>query len=216
MATKSAAPPAQRSWIWPAVIAVIVVLGVVAVLASRSSSKDDDAGQATDAVQTSDVTVTGDALAPFQQTDGDPAVGTTIPEVAGTDFSGEPVSIGPDDGAQVIMVVAHWCPHCQAEVPRIVDHLADTPMPDDVALATISTSVKPDADNYPPSTWLEDEDWPAPVLADTADGQGAAALGLTGFPYFVAVDADGTVVARTSGEITTEQFDQLVAAAQGS
>jgi len=113
------------------------------------------------------------------------------------------------------MVVAHWCPHCQAEVPVVMDHLADTPMPDDVELVMVSTSVKAEADNYPPEQWLDAEGWTGPVLADSAESTGAAALGVGGFPYFVAVDADGKVVARTSGEITMDQFDQLVAAAQG-
>ena len=213
MASKTAAPPTQRNYVLPAVLAIVIVLGVVAVLAAKGSNSKE--AEKVDAVQTGEVAITGDALVPFTQTDGDAAVGATIPELTGTGFDGEAITIGPDDGAQLIMVVAHWCPHCQDEVPRVVDHLAESPMPDDVALTTISTSVKPEADNYPPSSWLEREDWEAPVLADTADGQAAAALGLSGFPYFVAVDADGKVVARTSGEISTEQFDQLVAAAQG-
>ena len=37
---------------------------------------------------------------------------------------------------------------------------------------------------------------------------------VSGYPFVIAVDADGKVVARTSGEISMEQFDQLVAKAQ--
>ena len=36
--------------------------------------------------------------------------------------------------------------------PYVID---DVPMPDDVELLTVSTSVKPDAGNYPPQDWLE-------------------------------------------------------------
>jgi hypothetical protein len=88
-------------------------------------------------------------------------------------------------------------------------------MPDDVELLTVSTSVKPGADNYPPEKWLESEGWSAPVLADDDASSVAQAYGLTSFPYFVVVDADGKVVARASGELSTDQFDAAVKAAQG-
>lgn len=216
----SSATPAQRNYLWPALIVVVVLLGVVAVLAARSSSSDDEGG-ATDATgtaigsQNQDVAVEGDPLPAATETE-DPAVGQTIPAVVGADFSGEPVAIGPDDGAQVIAFVAHWCPHCQAEVPRIVDHLQDSPLPDDVRLVMVSTAVQPSAENYPPQEWLAAEDWDGEVLADSADSRAAAAFGIGGFPYFVVTDASGEVVARTSGEITMDQFDQLVALAAGT
>ena len=38
--------------------------------------------------------------------------------------------------------------------------------------------------------------------------------GLSGFPFFVAVDSSGKVVERASGELTTQQFDALLAAAR--
>jgi hypothetical protein len=53
------------------------------------------------------------------------------------------------------------------------------------------------------------------VIADDEAGTAATTFGLSAFPYFVAVDADGTVVARASGELTTDQFDDVVALAQG-
>lgn len=55
------------------------------------------------------------------------------------------------------------------------------------------------------------------MLADSEATAAARSLGLTSFPYFVAVRADGTVAERAAGEITDEQFDQLVdAAASGA
>ncbi|MCB0972856.1 MAG: hypothetical protein KDA97_15220, partial [Acidimicrobiales bacterium] len=64
--------------------------------------------------------------------------------------------------------------------------------------------------------WLADEGWEGETLADSAQSQAAAAFGIGGFPYFVVTDDTGTVVARTSGEITMDQFDDLVAAAAGT
>ena len=100
-------------------------------------------------------------------------------------------------------------------MPLLKEHLDDVPMPDDVELVTVSTSVKPGAENYPPKEWLDEEGWAAPVLADDDAGSVAQAYGLSAFPYFVVVDADGKVVARASGELSTDQFDDAVAAAQG-
>ena len=139
----------------------------------------------------------------------------TIPTVTGKDFDGNDLTISGDDGkAKIIVFVAHWCPHCQREVPLLKEHLDDVPMPDDVELLTVSTSVKPGAENYPPQEWLDEEGWSAPVLADDDTSTVAQAYGLSSFPYFVVVDADGKVVARASGEISTDQFDEAVAAAQ--
>ena len=145
----------------------------------------------------------------------DPAVGTTIPTVTGDTFDGDSVTIEADGKAKLLMFVAHWCPHCQREVPMLKAHLDDVPMPDDVQLLTVSTSVEPSADNYPPQEWLDRVGWEAPTLADDEAGTIAKAFGLSAFPYFVAVDADGKVVARASGELTAEQFDAVVAQAQG-
>ena len=52
-------------------------------------------------------------------------------------------------------------------------------------------------------------------MADSDDGAAATAYGLTSFPYFVAVDGEGNVVARVSGELSTAQLDQLVTLARG-
>lgn len=84
---------------------------------------------------------------------------------------------------------------------------------DTATLFTVSTGVAEERGNYPPQRWLKEAGWTAPVLADSSDSTAAAAYGLSSFPYFVAVDAEGKVVARTSGELTTDQFDALVAAA---
>jgi cytochrome c biogenesis protein CcmG, thiol:disulfide interchange protein DsbE len=203
------------SALWIGVIVVVVVLGVLAVVFARGESDDDTASQ----VGTVDISASEEGTGPlplFEDAGDDPAVGATIPSVTGTSFEGDEITVEADGQAKVLLFVAHWCPHCQREVPRLTAHLDENPMPDDVELITISTSVKPEADNYPPQAWLEDEGWSAPVIADDEAATMAASFGLSGFPYFVVVDADGKVVERTSGELTTEQFDELVSAAQGS
>ena len=46
-------------------------------------------------------------------------------------------------------------------------------------------------------------------------GRPASAFGLQSFPYFVAVDAAGKVVARSAGEISMADFAGLVKTASG-
>ena len=48
-----------------------------------------------------------------------------------------------------------------------------------------------------------------PTLVDDAEATAANAYGLSGFPFAVAIDADGQVVARTSGEVGSEGLEQL-------
>ncbi|WP_426571590.1 TlpA family protein disulfide reductase [Aquihabitans sp. McL0605] len=210
------------SVIWIGVLAVVLILGLVAIIASRGGSSDGDdtatgggASTTTVSVPTSVDPGSAPVLPAYDaNADPDPAVGQTIPTATGKTFDGDDITIGPNGKAQIILFVAHWCPHCQREIPLLKAHLDDHPMPDDVALTTVSTSVHPGADNYPPQEWLEREGWKAPVLDDGEDSLVANDFGLTSFPYFVAVDAQGKVVMRASGELTTDQFDAAVKAAQ--
>jgi thioredoxin-related protein len=82
----------------------------------------------------------------------------------------------------------------------------------------VSTSVSSNSPNYPPSAWLKRVGWKAPTMADSADKtkSAAEAFGLSAFPYFVAVDGSGKVVARTTGEISTDEFAALAAKALGN
>lgn len=199
----------KKPWIVAAL--VVVALAVVAVVASGGGGGDDDPSMAV----TADVTSSGRALPRLTDGGADPAVGSAAPQLEGSTFEGTPITITPGDGkATIVLFVAHWCPHCRREVPFLVRHLGEQPLPDDVDLVTVSTAVDADAPNYPPHEWLAEERWDLPVMADSEDGTAAEAYGLSSFPYFVALRADGTVAARVTGELTAEQFDALVAAAR--
>jgi thiol-disulfide isomerase/thioredoxin len=196
------------------VLGVVVLLGVVAIIASRSGS--DNKSSSSNIEENRPVTVTGAALPDYQSPTGDTAVGKVAPEVKGQSFDGTPVSITNDGNGKVVMFVAHWCPHCQKEVPVITSYLQGTQPPAGVKLVAVSTSVNSAAPNYPPSAWLERENWPVPTIADDKDQTAAKAYGLTSFPYFVAVDKDGKVVARNSGELSTQEFLALMQKAAGT
>jgi thiol-disulfide isomerase/thioredoxin len=113
----------------------------------------------------------------------------------------------------MVVFVAHWCPHCQAEVPRIVALAKAGKVP--VPIVGVATGTDPSAPNYPPSAWLQREGWPYPVLVDTKTATAARAYGLPGYPFLVFVDAQGRVVRRLSGEVApsdlTKLFDALAA-----
>ena len=145
--------------------------------------------------------MTGDPLTEFPGNDADdPSIGATAPVVDGKSFDGTPESIGGATGRPSLVVfVAHWCPHCQDEVPRLVDWRADGTIPEDIDLVAVSTAVESDLPNYPPSAWLAAEEWPGRILTDDADGTAAGVYGLPSYPYFVALDADGRVVAPGHG-----------------
>lgn len=202
--------PLANPWVLGGIVAVVVlVLGLVAIL-STTGGKDDDG----DFAQNRPVTVAGTAL-PAEPSDGsdDPSIGLIAPEVSGQNFEGIDVSIG--HGAPTLVVfLAHWCPHCQAEVPKIEQWLRANGMPADVQLYAVATGTSDQRPNFPPAKWLQKEGWTVPTMVDDQNGTAADAYGLSSFPFFVAVDANGKVVARTSGELELSQFEALLAAAK--
>ena len=125
--------------------------------------------------------------------------------------SGDPIMVDPADGTvRLIGFFAHWCPHCQREVPRVSQWLAENGLPEEIEIIAISTAVREGAPNYPPSEWLVNENWPTQVIVDSEESELATAYGLGGFPYWILVDATGTVIHQSSGELTEEQFGYLV------
>jgi cytochrome c biogenesis protein CcmG/thiol:disulfide interchange protein DsbE len=187
-----------------AVVALIAIAAIIAIALSGTTTGglSEPARAAT--------TASGDPLPALADAASDAAVGQPIPTLTGVDLSGEAISIGPSDGPMAIVLLAHWCSHCQAEVPVLVDYLASTGMPDGVKLVAISTSIDAARPNYPPSTWLEREGWTAPTMVDDATSGGLRALGMSSFPGFIFVDADGRVVQRATGELPAATFDQAV------
>jgi len=149
-------------------------------------------------------------LPPFASTTNDDAVGRPAPQVDGQSFDGAPIRITADGRPKLIVFLAHWCPHCQREVPVVQAWIDAKGMPAGVDLVSVATAIDPNRPNYPPDAWLAREHWSVPVIVD-ADGQIATRYGLTAFPFWVAVAADGTVAQRLTGELTPDQLDALVA-----
>ena len=136
------------------------------------------------------------------------ANGLLAPALSGVDYSDNAVTIENDGRAKGIVFIAHWCPHCQEEVPRVQAWLDAGGDVEGVDLYSVSTAVNSGRPNYPPSAWLDTEGWTVPVIRDDQPGSAHRAYGGGGFPYWVFTNCDGTVAARTSGQLQT---DQLVA-----
>lgn len=211
---RAAASPGLN-WPWWVVGAAIVIAGVVAVALSAggggSSGSGSGGGTTSGQVEiASTVAVSGTPLPTLTDSTNDPAVGKTAPTLTGVTFKGSPVTIGNTGQAHLVIMVAHWCPHCQAEVPRIVSLAKAGQVP--VPIVTVATGTDSSAPNYPPSAWLAREGWPYPVLVDSKTETAATAYGLPGYPFLVFVNAQGQVVGRLSGEIAPSDLTKLFSA----
>ena len=81
---------------------------------------------------------------------------------------------------------------------------------DGVDLYSVSTSMNSGRDNYPPSEWLAAEGWTQPVIRDDNENTVLINYGAGGFPYWVFLNADGTVALRTSGQLEIEQLENIL------
>lgn len=201
-----------------AAVVVAVVAALVVALVAGGSSDDDSASDTAasssapgSASETQPVVVSGSALAPLADESNDPAVGQPAPALQGASFDGSPIEITPGGGSdQLIVFLAHWCPHCNAELPIIEEWRAAGMIPEGLDIVAVSTAVSADRPNYPPSSWLEQKGWTWPALADSAEMTAAEAYGVSGYPFMVVVGPDGNVKGRTSGQKELAVLDAWV------
>jgi len=204
-------------------LVVGLVVAIAAVLAfglTGGSNSDDatddttiDSSNGSSTSETQPVTVVGDPLLPFDTPENDTSIGSTPPTLEGFAFDGSPMSITPGATGRATMVVflAHWCPHCNAEIPVLIEWNESGGVPDNLDVIGVSTAVFEDRDNYPPSKWIDDKGFPWPVMADSNESDAAIAYGVTGFPTFTLIDANGKVLYRADGEKTLEELEFIIA-----
>ena len=214
----------SKTWMW-VTIGVLVVVAIVGVVIATSGGDDSPAASDTTAAQggglddlpiSQPVTVTGDPLPAYSPDAGtDEAIGLTAPILDGLNFNSQPVKVDAAEGAYMLVFLAHWCPHCNAEVPKLLDWKNSGAVPADLRVIGVATAVSETAVNFPPAEWFSNKGWAWPVLVDEAQGDGAAgkaaqAYGATGWPYFVIVGADGKVKVRVSGEVEASDLQKIV------
>lgn len=204
----------RRARLVYAAIAVGVVL--FAVLIAVLTAGEREAAVSVDDIAGSP-SIQGEQLPPApQDPTTDPAVGSPAPVVEGTDFDESSVTIGAPGPPQLVMFMASWCPACQQELTEVVDWMAQGGLPDEVELRAVATGLDASRPNWPPDVWFEEEGFTGEVLVDDADGSVARAYGLPATPFWVALDADGQVVARVAGLLDRTQLTALAEAAQAS
>ncbi|MCL1692428.1 MAG: redoxin family protein [Actinomycetia bacterium] len=184
------------------VFAVIAVLAVVAVVFAGNTEVGAEYGEPQ---------VQGQLpLMPPDAAVDTSATGETAPIVIGADFDGNEVRIENDGRAKAIVLLAHWCPHCQNEVPEVQAWLDSGGGVEGVDLYSVATAMDSTRDNYPASEWLDREGWTVPVVVDDADDSVYRTFGSGGFPFWVFVNSDGTIAARVAGRIGIDQLVQFM------
>jgi thiol-disulfide isomerase/thioredoxin len=203
------APSSSRWWAIGGT-AVVLVVAVVIAVAAGGGGGSDGAASAAGKHETGTVVVDGAPLPTYDPTAAkDDAVGDRAPTLHGEGFDGQSVTVGPSEKPHVVMFLAHWCPHCQAEVPRVVT-LAEHGAFDGLDVSAVATGTRSDLPNYPPSAWLAREKWPFTVMVDSKTSTGATAYGIPSYPYFVFLGADGTVLGRATGEIAPSALHDIL------
>lgn len=191
------------------IIGGVLGLGLVVAIAvstvSGGASEEDAFGE---------VTVEGEPLPVFGgEPANDVAAGMTAPTITGTNFEGETVTVAPDGNPKVVLFLAHWCPHCQNEVPKVVDWLEAGNKPENVDFYSVSTLTQRLRGNWPPEEWLEGEGWTVPVIQDDNANSVSSAYGMQGTPFWVVLDGQNNVLARIPGEIGTQGMEAVFSTA---
>ena len=214
MATTISNPSDQGSKGFILAVAGIVVLGLAAV-AFFVTTRGEGAATAEAGEQVAAVEVEGESLAPMPggvlvtDPSTEPSFGQVAPTLVGTDFDGNEVTIGADGSPKVIYFLAHWCPHCQREVPEVQSLINADRVPDGLEIYAVSTAVDRGRGNFPVSTWLDDEGFTPVTMRDSAASEALLAFGNGGFPFAVYLDGDHQVIARSSGELGSDGIEQL-------
>lgn len=199
-ATRRVGPRAAKrrsTRVWAGIGAVVLGVTVAAVLFSQAASAGlGDVPSARGSVSID--RAPGPVL----------AAGETIPAwVAPSLAGGDPVRWSDrPSGPTVLAVWAPWCPHCQAELPRLsaalVAHRG-------IGLTTIVTAIG-DKPGPTPRDYLDAKGLSFPAGIDDVDHTLGAALGVVSYPTTYYVASDGTVVTSTIGEVDPATLESIL------
>ena len=171
---------------WVAIAVAAVMLGLIALLATRDSSRNTAAAS--------------------------PLISKPAPEVIAEDLSGTTVRLSQFRGRYVVLnFFASWCVPCAREhddLQRFSTRHGSSGSGDAQVVAVLFDDEPSDARAF----FAErGGDWP--VLVDPR-GKVALDFGVRGPPESFVVDPDGFVIARIVGEVTDAGLDRLVAEAE--
>jgi len=179
-------PRRRRTARWVAGIALLVVVAVVAVLATRPSYQAEE------------------ALSPL--------VGRQAPPISATTVTGQHFSLAAERGRWVILnFFASWCVPCQEEEPNLVAFAYQHRQPGGPLLVSV---VFEDTDAAAAAFQrAEGATWP--TLTDPGT-KIALAYGVTSPPETFLISPTGIVAAHIYGAVTTSFLDRQLARAERS
>ena len=185
--------------------AVVLVLGLAIAIGVTLSSEPVAAG-----LPEGEISVVGDSLPQYAgENDDNIALGLAAPTFSAPDQNSEIFQLEKNGNSKALLFLAHWCPHCQREVPVVQRFIDSNGVPPGIDVIAVATSIDRGRDNYPPQEWLEREGWSETQIYDL-DREIGEAYGLNAFPYWVFLDKDLNVLARRTGNLPEDMVGALL------
>ena len=185
--------------------AVVLVLGLAIAIGVTLSSEPVAAG-----LPEGEINVDGESLPQYAgENDDNIALGLSAPTFSAPDQNSEIFNLEKDGNSKALLFLAHWCPHCQREVPVVQSFIDSNGVPPGIDVIAVATSIDRGRDNYPPQEWLEREGWSEIQIYDL-DREIGEAYGLNAFPYWVFLDKDLNVIARRTGNLPEDMVGALL------
>ena len=185
--------------------AVVLVLGLAIAIGVTLSSEPVAAG-----LPEGEINVSGEPLPQYAgENDDNVALGLTAPTFSAPDQNSEIFQLEKNGNSKALLFLAHWCPHCQREVPVVQRFIDSNGVPPGIDVIAVATSIDRGRDNYPPQEWLQREGWSETQIYDL-DREIGEAYGLNAFPYWVFLDKDLNVLARRTGNLPEDMVGALL------
>ena len=185
--------------------AVVLVLGLAIAIGVTLSSEPVAAG-----LPEGEISVVGDSLPQYAaENDDNVALGLAATTFSAPDHNSEIFQLEKNGNSKALLFLAHWCPHCQREVPVVQRFIDSNGVPPGIDVIAVATSIDRGRDNYPPQEWLEREGWSEIQIYDL-DREIGEAYGLNAFPYWVFLDKDLNVIARRTGNLPEDMVGALL------
>ena len=184
---------------------VVLVLGLAIAIGVTLSSEPVAAG-----LPEGEINVDGEFLPQYAgENDDNIALGLSAPTFSAPDQNSEIFNLEKNGNSKALLFLAHWCPHCQREVPVVQSFIDSNGVPPGIDVIAVATSIDRGRDNYPPQEWLEREGWSETQIYDL-DREIGEAYGLNAFPYWVFLDKDLNVIARRTGNLPEDMVGALL------
>ena len=185
--------------------AVVLVLGLAIAIGVTLSSEPVAAG-----LPEGEISVVGDSLPQYAgENDDNVALGLAAPTFSAPEQNSEIFQLEKNGNSKALLFLAHWCPHCQREVPVVQRFIDSNGVPPGIDVIAVATSIDRGRDNYPPQEWLQREGWSETQIYDL-DREIGEAYGLNAFPYWVFLDKDLNVLARRTGNLPEDMVGALL------